>query len=261
MSEQTRERSLDQLARALASGSLSRGKAPRLMGGLLLGSALGSLPGVAWADDDRCSEGQTRCGERCVNLRTNERHCGSCRNRCRSNQTCCKGRCVNLQKNERHCGSCSNRCAEGQECVNGECGGPPPCLPEVVNCCTCLYRKTSNPNEVVSTCNPGVTGFDCDALCTASVPQGTEFDEALITPGDAAGLMLVCGPTTREQTTGTECDFVPCTCVPTGGTCTANHECCSGTCESGTCCGGPCTTDDNCCGAATCDTVEGECFI
>jgi hypothetical protein len=233
MSEQTRERSLDQLARALASGSLSRGKALRLMGGLLLGSALGSLPGVAWADDDRCSEGQTRCGERCVNLRTNERHCGSC----------------------------SNRCAEGQECVNGECGGPPPCLPEVVNCCTCLYRKTSNPNEVVSTCNPGVTGFDCDALCTASVPQGTEFYEALITPGDAAGLMLVCGPTTREQTTGTECDFVPCTCVPTGGTCTANHECCSGTCESGTCCGGPCTTDDDCCGAATCDTVEGECFI
>jgi hypothetical protein len=94
------------------------------MGGLLVGGTLGSLPGVAWADDDdRCSEGQTRCGDRCVNLKRNERHCGSCRNRCRSNQTCCNGNCVNLQRNERHCGRCGKRCAEGQECVGGVCGG------------------------------------------------------------------------------------------------------------------------------------------
>lgn len=123
MATETRERSFDELARALASGSLSRRKALRLMGGLLVGSALGSIPRVAWADDDRCSEEQTRCGDRCVNLKTNERHCGSCRNRCRSNQTCCNGNCVNLQRNERHCGRCGNRCAEGQECVGGVCGG------------------------------------------------------------------------------------------------------------------------------------------
>src|SRR5215208_5236041 len=121
MATETRERSFDELARALASGSLSRRKALRLMGGLLVGGTLGSLPGVAWADDDRCSEGQTRCGDRCVNLQRNERHCGSCSNRCRSTQTCCKGRCVNLQRNERHCGSCSNRCAEGEECASGVC--------------------------------------------------------------------------------------------------------------------------------------------
>lgn len=56
---------------------------------------MGSIPGLAWASDDRCSEGQTRCGERCVNL----------------------------QRNERHCGSCSNRCEEGEECVSGVCQG------------------------------------------------------------------------------------------------------------------------------------------
>src|SRR5215217_1159037 len=76
--------SLDELAKGLANGTLSRGKAIRWMGGALLGAALASVPGVAWADDDRCSEGQTRCGDRCVNLLTNERHCGSCSNRCRS---------------------------------------------------------------------------------------------------------------------------------------------------------------------------------
>src|SRR5215217_9309675 len=115
--------SLDELAKGLANGTLSRGKAIRLVGGAGLGSALASVPGVAWADDDRCPEGQTRCGERCVNLQTNGRHCGSCRNRCGSNQTCCKGRCVNLKRNERHCGRCFNRCPEGQECVGGMCQG------------------------------------------------------------------------------------------------------------------------------------------
>ena len=121
MSQETANRTFDELARALASGSISRGKALRLMGGLLVGGALASVPGVAWAGDDRCPEGQTRCGDRCVNLKTNERHCGSCRNRCRSTQTCCNGNCVNLQRSERHCGSCGNRCPAGSECVGGTC--------------------------------------------------------------------------------------------------------------------------------------------
>src|SRR5918997_3964241 len=112
--------SFDELAKGLASGTLSRGKVLRWMGGALVGAALASVPGVAWAND-RCPDGQTRCGDRCVNLQTNERHCGSCSNRCRSTQTCCKGRCVNLQANERHCGSCFNRCPEGSECVGGVC--------------------------------------------------------------------------------------------------------------------------------------------
>src|SRR5215217_8274600 len=98
--------SLDELAKGLANGTLSRGKALRLVGGALLGAALGSIPGVAWADD-RCSEGQTRCGDRCVNLLTNERHCGSC----------------------------SNRCAEGEECVSGVCqGGEPICTSNSGSC-------------------------------------------------------------------------------------------------------------------------------
>ena len=131
------------------------------MGGALLGAALASFPGMAWADDCRrlgrecrrdsqccsgncvrrgddkvcsCPEGQSRCGDRCVNLKTNERHCGSCSERCGTNQTCCNGNCVNLQKNENHCGRCFNRCAEGQECVGGVCqlaGCFPTCAPSV----------------------------------------------------------------------------------------------------------------------------------
>jgi Stigma-specific protein, Stig1 len=147
MADQVSDRSFDELARGLASGSISRGKALKLMGAALVGSALASVPGMAWARG--CPQGQTRCGGRCVNLKTNENHCGSCANHCRSTQTCCKGRCVNLQINENHCGSCRNRCAEGQECVHGSC--EPICGP--TNCAGCC-----DSNGV---CQPGTENTAC----------------------------------------------------------------------------------------------------
>jgi hypothetical protein len=179
VSQETANRTFDELARALASGSISRGKALRLMGGLLVGGALASVPGVAWAGDDRCPEGQTRCGDRCVNLKTNERHCGSCRNRCRSTQTCCGGRCVNLQRNERHCGSCFNRCDEGEQCVDGMCAvacisdGNGPCA-DPSECCSGNCDSSSGfclpptgPNRVQCTCSNSTvfscTSVDCDS--------------------------------------------------------------------------------------------------
>jgi hypothetical protein len=41
------EHSLDELARGLASGSVSRRKALKVMGGVLVGTVLGSVPGIA----------------------------------------------------------------------------------------------------------------------------------------------------------------------------------------------------------------------
>jgi hypothetical protein len=41
--------SFDELAVGLSSGTLSRGKALRLMGAALVGGALASIPGIAWA--------------------------------------------------------------------------------------------------------------------------------------------------------------------------------------------------------------------
>ena len=45
----TAELSFDELAKDVASGTLSRRKALRLLGAALVGSALASIPGVAWA--------------------------------------------------------------------------------------------------------------------------------------------------------------------------------------------------------------------
>ena len=152
------------------------------MGGLLVGSVLGSIPGVAWADDP-CPQGQTRCGERCVNnLRTNESHCGSCFNRCGSNHTCCKGRCVNLQRNERHCGCCFHRCAEGQKCVSGVCQGP--CQP-VSGFCTNNNQCCSGNCDISGFCLPptGTNRVDCfcsngtqDSRCTSLSCSSSDAD-------------------------------------------------------------------------------------
>jgi hypothetical protein len=204
----------DDLARGLADGTLTRGKALRLMGSLLVGSALGSIPGVAWAnddDDDRCPEGQTRCGERCVNLRFNERHCGSCFNRCRSTQSCCNGRCVNLMRNENHCGECSNRCEEGQECVRGGCAvacisnGNGPCA-DPSECCSgncdssgfCL--PPTGPNRVDCFCSDSTQVSRCTSLQCS-------FDDA------AAIRSFVCNPlcaSNGASTISVGCDVNAC---------------------------------------------------
>src|SRR5918998_4785331 len=158
MATQTTGRSLDELAKGLASGTLSRGKAIRLVGGALLGAALASFPGVAYADDCRrlgreCRRDSQCCSRNCVR-RGDNKVCG-----CPEGKTRCKDRCVNLQTNERHCGECFNRCEEGEECVDGECGGG--CPP--VAC----QGGTVNPDT-------------CECVC----PRGTMlcFDEACISP-------------------------------------------------------------------------------
>jgi hypothetical protein len=49
MTKEAGERSFDELASGLASGTLSRGKALRLMGAALVGGVLASIPGMAGA--------------------------------------------------------------------------------------------------------------------------------------------------------------------------------------------------------------------
>jgi hypothetical protein len=147
------ETSLDELARGLAAGTISRGRALRLLGGLLVSAAVGglsprealaeectevSVDGKTYTEGDcgedtsrdrfarRCRRrGGTVCrtpdGRRCVNTNRDENHCGECGNRCRANETCCGGRCVNTNRDEDHCGRCGSRCRRNETCVDGRC--------------------------------------------------------------------------------------------------------------------------------------------
>ena len=101
MSEETRGRSLDELAKGLASGSLSRRKALRLMGAALLGGTLFSIPGMAFArtpptrgGSGPCPPGRTNCRGKCVDLSSDRNNCGQCANVCSESQFCQGGKCV-----------------------------------------------------------------------------------------------------------------------------------------------------------------------
>ena len=61
MSEETRNRYFDELASGLASGSISRRKALRLMGAALVGGTLASIPGIAGAAPKQKCTSDTDC--------------------------------------------------------------------------------------------------------------------------------------------------------------------------------------------------------
>lgn len=77
---------------------------------------------------------ETDCNDICVNLQSDEAHCGSCNTACGQTQNCnagqcecddqgldlCGGGCVNLDWDNDHCGSCNNACGN-DECKQGEC--------------------------------------------------------------------------------------------------------------------------------------------
>jgi hypothetical protein len=58
--------SFDELAVGLSSGTLSRGKALRLMGAALVGGALASIPGIAWAKPNRPAGAPCKHDKQCA---------------------------------------------------------------------------------------------------------------------------------------------------------------------------------------------------
>ena len=149
----SRDHAFDTLARGLASGTVSRSHALKLMGKALLGATLFStIPGVAWArptgrgpgGSQGCPEpGQSSCRGNCVFLQSDPNNCGKCRNvcpstsgaqdycingvcqpRCALGETFCNGTCTNLSTDPANCGRCGNVCPIGQQCSNGTCQEP-----------------------------------------------------------------------------------------------------------------------------------------
>ena len=62
------------------------------------------------------------CGNRCVNVKSDENNCGRCGKRCPFSWRCCNGKCIDPKSNAFHCGGCNNRCAAGVSCTFGLCG-------------------------------------------------------------------------------------------------------------------------------------------
>jgi hypothetical protein len=189
VSQQTTNRYFDDLARALAEGSLSRRGALKL----IAGSALAALiPSQALADDcvrvchvpfDRekreCDEANART--LCVSRRERRRHLdehrcdcrGSCRNcltpecqpfgvECTANDQCCSGRCASSGPDQPRV--CNDPCPVGRVPLsNGTCAVP----------CTTISMPPSGA-DCVPPGAPTGTISNCDA-CSAEADTGDGF--------------------------------------------------------------------------------------
>jgi hypothetical protein len=143
VSQETTNRSFDELARALASGDISRRRAIKLMGAALVGGTLASLgireasaaPGGCKRNGKSCKNADQCCSENCVN--------GTCAAACPSgytqlsNGTCakpcgtefgqcdsCGGLCAGANNGGGYCidvpSSSQSPCAIDDECTTGE---------------------------------------------------------------------------------------------------------------------------------------------
>jgi hypothetical protein len=227
----------DDLARGLADGSLTRGKALRLMGAALVGGALASLPGTALADDDcrsfgrRCRRDSQCCSKNCVR-RGDGKVCG-----CPEGQRRCNDRCVNLQRNENHCGSCSNRCAAEETCVNGAC------CPNAQVC--------GIPGTSLTCCAEGQEcpgGLSCQAPCPSGTYQCWNATES------------ICCSEENEQCWGSSAGLICCYAFGgcNGGVSAAGVPTCWWYELGGDMCEAPnCNTDTDCLAGQVCIHTNG----
>jgi len=130
VSQETANRTFDELTRGLASGTLSRSKALKLMGAAILGGTLASIPGIAWGA--KLKPGGAKC---------------------KRNEQCASGQCVDGE-----CvggGTCAG-CTEPCVCVTDLRTGDQACIQDTVRierrCKACLEGEvcvaSSNPREV-----------------------------------------------------------------------------------------------------------------
>ena len=183
------DHSVDELAKGLASGTLSRRRALKMLGATLFGGVLASIPGVALAAKPQTSPGP-RCSPECpegytctpppqggsgVRGKPLQRCCpadpqGDC---CFSEDFCSNGECCSA-------GQCTSNgeCCVGEIMPNGECceGGVMfngECCPSPMNYCRNVYCDESGCVECEVCCPAGVqcvppeTQTGCPITCAS----------------------------------------------------------------------------------------------
>ena len=188
----------------------------------------------------QCDDGEEQCGDSCVDLETDPKHCGECFSRCVDGctdgvcdgggeggsgaggpgqgggdacapRTSCDGQCVDLASDRDHCGVCDIACAPGLACQGGVCI-PDACAPltECTGLCVDLDSDPFNCGGCGNFCSSGLCAF---GGCVDSCPGGL---------AECSGACV--DLSTNEQHCG-DCFF----------TCGPNQQC-----EDFTCFGGGC---------------------
>ena len=203
------------------------------------------LPDTACA-----SPGETRCGEACVDTRTDFRHCGACGNECCTGQVCVAGSCafvcnagstvcpvagsrcgvcVDTRTDPANCGACGNACRAGTPCVNGSCLPCGGCAAGTTCCgsaCVNLQTDTNHCGQCGRVC---ATGRPCSAgTCIADDCPGGQFCAGVCrqTMFDNAN----CGGCGQQCCAGNVCTAGMCTpaCAPGMTACPGPMSSCRG---------------------------------
>lgn len=136
-----------------------------------------------------CKNGRDECGNDCVNLASDEKHCGRCNQRCAAEEICRDGAC-----------GCDPACASTEECLSGVCTTPPGGCPPGADSCsgggtvgcagggTC---KCSQSTEGATLCgDTSTTGAVC-GQCESSADCASFGAGAFCV---ATGSNFCCGP-------------------------------------------------------------------
>jgi hypothetical protein len=171
------EQQLDVLARAVASGEVSRRKALRQLGGAMAGALLAYL-GIGCETTPTAPSGPRVDGPRLDGGRDD---CKATGKACKKPSQCCSGNC---------CGGVC--CATGQICLNGTCANP--CTPGA--CGAPVFCSFSCPEGVgnrgaclASVEGPGFCGTDilCAGATTCPTGAGRPRGTDRVRAGPSAG--------------------------------------------------------------------------
>jgi hypothetical protein len=186
MPTETPESSFDELTRGLASGTLSRGRALRLMGAAVVGGTLASLGiGEAAAAPRGCKREGKNCKRdtQCCSGNCSGGKCAACP----SAQVLCNGSCVSTSCSQGQIfdpASCacvaqclqngSFGCTLGTPCCSGTCNPTGFCCNELGGSCTADNQCCSNECDTDGTCC-SVEGCTDDSDCCRSRPFCVEL--------------------------------------------------------------------------------------
>ena len=213
-------RLIDLLARQAARRRVALGTGGALLG--LVGEGRAAACGKVGKKCDKnkdCCHGATckgkhcackgtlaACDGRCVDIDSDDAHCGGCGNACGAGRACCAGGCVDTSTSDGNCGACGTVCPATQECVAGRCttpnGGCAPGADSCANGGNSIPCAATGSGCICSQSTEGTTvcGFGNTAGAACGQCDTTEDCIALV----GAGAFCVrtsggcCGPTAQN---------------------------------------------------------------
>jgi hypothetical protein len=241
------ERSFDAVARGLANGSITRGRALRLLGGALLGGAVASIPGVGWlaggsGEAHAQVPGDGPGGSTCSN---GGQSCTA--------QKCCEGlSCLAdlTSSTEKFCCPASSLTVCGSKCcptgaLLGCTAGKCQCPPLEIVC-------PDEGNLLAGKCVNLLEDPDNCSGCGLSDPK---FKCPPPTGKDAPCRVRACVNGTCTTRPNISADGDPCNADD--NKCTENDSCLAGFCTPGTL--KTCPASQNPCARLVCNPVTGDC--